>query len=95
MHDQSSSLESEAHAYLDQAVLQIMLDNERQRPISETEVARIVSTPGHVPASLKRLRVGGLIHRWNDLATAIARRRLLPRNHAAHRPRFSARARLG
>ncbi|HTC72640.1 MAG TPA: hypothetical protein VK655_07110, partial [Solirubrobacteraceae bacterium] len=70
MHDQSSSLESEAHAYLDQAVLQIMLDNERQRPISETEVARIVSTPGHVPASLKRLRVGGLIHRWNDLATA-------------------------
>jgi hypothetical protein len=70
MHDQSSSLESEAHAYLDQAVLQIMLDNERQRPISETELARIVSTPGHVPASLKRLRVGGLIHRWNDLATA-------------------------
>lgn len=69
MHDQSSSLESEAHAYLDQAVLQIMLDNERQRPISETELARIVSTPGHVPASLKRLRVGGLIHRWNDLAT--------------------------
>jgi hypothetical protein len=63
MHDQSSSLESEAHAYLDQAVLQIMLDNERQRPISETELARIVS-------SLKRLRVGGLIHRWNDLATA-------------------------
>ncbi len=70
MHDQSSSLESEAHAYLDKAVLQIMLDNERQRPISETEIARIVSTPGHVPASLKRLRVGGLIHRWNDLATA-------------------------
>jgi hypothetical protein len=70
MHDQSSSLESEAHAYLDKAVLQIMLDNERQRPISEAEIARIVSTPGHVPASLKRLRVGGLIHRWNDLATA-------------------------
>jgi hypothetical protein len=70
MHDQSSSLESEAHAYLDKAVLQIMLDNERQRPISETELARIVSTPGHVPVSLKRLRVGGLIHRWNDLATA-------------------------
>lgn len=64
------SIEPEAHAYLDQAVLQIMLDNERQRPISEAEVARIVSTPGHVPASLKRLRVAGLIHRWNDLATA-------------------------
>ncbi len=70
MHDQSSSPESEAQARLDQAVLQIMLDVERQRPISEVEVARIVSTPGHVPASLKRLRVAGLIHRWNDLATA-------------------------
>ncbi len=66
----ATSTESEAHAYLDKAVLQIMLDTERQRPISETEVARIVSTPGHVPASLKRLRVAGLIHRWNDLATA-------------------------
>jgi hypothetical protein len=64
------SIESEANAYLDQAVLQIMLDNEGQRPISEAEVARIVSTPGYVPASLKRLRVAGLIHRWNDLATA-------------------------
>jgi hypothetical protein len=66
----ATSIESEAHAYLDKAVLQIMLDTERQRPISEVEVARIVSTPGHVPASLKRLRVAGLIHRWNDLATA-------------------------
>ena len=66
----ATSIESEAHAYLDQAVLQIMLDNERQRPISETEIARIVSTPGNVPASFKRLRVAGLIHRWNDLATA-------------------------
>ena len=45
MHDQSSSLESEAHAYLDQAVLQIMLDNERQRPISEVEVARSSAHP--------------------------------------------------
>jgi hypothetical protein len=70
MPDKISSPESEAHARLDQAVLQIMLDGERQRPISEAEVARIVKTPGHVPASFKRLRVAGLIHRWNDLATA-------------------------
>jgi len=42
----------------------------RSRPWSEAEVARIISTPGHVPASFKRLRVAGLIHRWNDLATA-------------------------
>lgn len=66
----ATSIESEAHARLDQAVLQIMLDKERQRPISEAEVAGLVSTPGHVPASFKRLRVAGLIHRWNDLATA-------------------------
>lgn len=26
--------------------------------------------PGHIPASLKRLRTGGLVHRWNDLVTA-------------------------
>jgi predicted transcriptional regulator len=70
MHVQSSSLESEAHARLDRAVLQIMLDSERQRPVSEAEVAGIVKTPGNVPASFKRLRVAGLIHRWNDLATA-------------------------
>jgi predicted transcriptional regulator len=70
MYDQISSVESEAHALLDQAVLQLMLDSERQRPWSEAEIARILSTPGHVPASLKRLRTAGLIHRWNDLATA-------------------------
>ncbi len=70
MLDNRSSAESEAHALLDQAVLQLMLDSERQRPWSEAEVARIISTPGHVPASFKRLRVAGLIHRWNDLATA-------------------------
>jgi DNA-binding MarR family transcriptional regulator len=70
MHDQSSSPESEAQARLDQAVLQVLLDSERPRPLSETEVARLISTPGHVPASFKRLRVAGLIQRWNDLATA-------------------------
>jgi hypothetical protein len=70
MLDQRSSVESEAHALLDQAVLNLMLDSERQRPWSETEVARMVSTPGHVPASFKRLRLTGLIQRWNDLATA-------------------------
>jgi hypothetical protein len=70
MPDNRSSAESEAHALLDQAVLQLMLDSDRQRPWSEAEIARILSTPGHVPASLKRLRTAGLIHRWNDLATA-------------------------
>ncbi len=70
MLDQRSSTESEAHAYLDRAVLGLMLDTDQQRPWSEAEIAREISTPGHVPASLKRLRTAGLIHRWNDLVTA-------------------------
>jgi hypothetical protein len=67
MLDQISSLESEAHVRLDQAVLTLILDTDR--PLSEAEIARAVDVPGHVPDSLKRLRRAGLIHRWNDLAT--------------------------
>jgi hypothetical protein len=70
MPDQRSSVESEANACLDKAVLELMLDSDRQRPWSEAEIARTISTPGNVPASLKRLRIAGLVHRWNDLATA-------------------------
>lgn len=70
MHDNRSSAESEAHALLDQAVLNLMFDAERQRPWSTTEIARMISTPGHVPASIERLRTAGLIHCWGDLATA-------------------------
>lgn len=70
MHDQRSSIESEAHALLDQAVLNLMFDAERQRPWSTTEIARMISTPGHVPASIERLRTAGLIHCWGNLATA-------------------------
>ena len=70
MPDQRSSVESEANACLDKAVLELMLDPDKQRPWSEAEIARTISTPGNVPASLKRLRIAGLVHRWNDLATA-------------------------
>ena len=70
MLDQRSSIESEAHAYLDRGVLGLLLDIDKQRPWSEAEIAREISTPGHVPASLKRLRTAGLVHRWNDLVTA-------------------------
>jgi hypothetical protein len=70
MFDQRSSTESEAHAFLDRAILGLLLDDDKQRPWSEVEIAREISTPGHVPASLKRLRTGGLVHRWNDLVTA-------------------------
>ncbi len=70
MQDHRTQDGSEEHARLDQAVLQLMLDIDRQRPLSEAEIARAIGTPGHVPDSLKRLRRAGLIHRWNDLATA-------------------------
>jgi hypothetical protein len=70
MLDQRSSTESEAHAFIDRAILGLLLDDDKQRPWSEAEIAREISAPGHVPASLKRLRTGGLVHRWNDLVTA-------------------------
>lgn len=70
MPDQRSSTKSEAHAFIDRAILGLLLHDDKQRPWSEAEIAREISAPGHVPASLKRLRTGGLIHRWNDLATA-------------------------
>ncbi len=70
MLDQRSSTESEAHAFTDRAILGLLLDDDKQRPWSEVEIAREITAPGHVPASLKRLRIGGLVHRWNDLATA-------------------------
>jgi hypothetical protein len=70
MPDNRSSTESEAHVLLDQAVLQLMLDLDRQRPWSEGEIARMISTPGDVPVSLARLRAARLVHCWSDLATA-------------------------
>jgi hypothetical protein len=70
MLDQRSSTESEAHAFIDRAILGLLLDDDKQRPWSEAEIAREITAPGHVPASLKRLRTAGLIHRWNDLVTA-------------------------
>ena len=60
----------EEHACIDRAVLNLMLDIDRQRPWSEDEIARAISTPGDVCDSLRRLRACKLIHRWNDLAVA-------------------------
>jgi hypothetical protein len=54
----------------DQAVLNLMLDIDRQRPWAEDEIARIISVPGDVRDSLRRLRASKPIHRWNDLAVA-------------------------
>ncbi len=58
------------HTLLDRAVLNLMLDPERQRPWAEDELARTLSVPGNLRESLRRLRAGKLIHRWNDLAVA-------------------------
>ena len=60
----------EEHACIDRAVLDLMVDLERQRPWAEDEIARTISTPGDVRDSLRRLRTSRLIHRWNDLAVA-------------------------
>lgn len=61
---------AEEHARLDQAVLNLLFGAEHQRPWSTTEIARMLSTPGHVPASVERLRTAGLIHCWGELASA-------------------------
>ena len=58
------------HATIDRAVLELMLDLDRQRPWAEDEIARTISVPGDVRDSLRRLRACKLIHRWNDLAVA-------------------------
>jgi hypothetical protein len=58
------------HACIDRAVLDLMLDLDRQRPWAEDEIARTIGVPGDVRDSLRRLRACKLIHRWNDLAVA-------------------------
>jgi hypothetical protein len=58
------------HAFIDRAVLNLMLDLDKQRPWAEDEIARAISFPGDVRDSLRRLRASRLIHRWNDLASA-------------------------
>jgi hypothetical protein len=58
------------HALLDRAVLEQMLDPDRQRPRSEDELDRTLRLPGDVRESLRRLRTCKLIHRWNDLSIA-------------------------
>jgi hypothetical protein len=70
MHRHRTPHGHEAHEALDQVLLQQMLGPENQRPWAESELARTASLPGDVNDGLRRLRQSGLIHRWNDLATA-------------------------
>jgi hypothetical protein len=70
MHTHRTPERLKEHALLDRAVLNLMLDSERQRPWAEDEIARELNVPGDVRESLRRLRACKLIHRWNDLAVA-------------------------
>ena len=70
MHTHRTPEGLKEHALLDGAVLDLMLDSDRQRPWSEDELARKLGVPGDVRESLRRLRAAKLIHRWNDLAVA-------------------------
>lgn len=70
MHTHRTPEGLKEHALLDRAVLNLMLDIERQRPRSEDEIDRALKVPGDVRESLRRLRACRLIHRWNDLAVA-------------------------
>lgn len=70
MHKHRTPEGLKEHALLDRAVLNLMLDSERQRPWAEDEIARALKVPGDVRESLRRLRACKLIQRWNDLAVA-------------------------
>jgi hypothetical protein len=55
---------------LDRTILGLLVDPDDQRPWSEMEIAREISTPGHVRDSLERLRHAGLVHRYSGLVSA-------------------------
>jgi|HubBroStandDraft_3_1064219.scaffolds.fasta_scaffold00711_11 hypothetical protein len=61
---------SKEHALLDRAVLEQMLEPDRQRPRSDDELDRAFGPSGDVRESLHRLRARELIHRWHDMSTA-------------------------
>lgn len=70
MHTQPNSGEFEEFARLDGAILGLLVNRNDQRPWSEAEIARDISTPGNIPDGLARLHKAGLIHRWDGLASA-------------------------
>lgn len=70
VHDRRTPESSDESTCLDRAILNLMLDIDRQRPWSAEEIARAIGTPGDVRDSLLRLRACKLIHRWSNLALA-------------------------
>ena len=70
MHSQSIKEGSKEFDRLDGAILGLLIEPENQRPWTEAEIGRAITLAGDVPASLKRLRRSGLIHRWHGMASA-------------------------
>ncbi len=72
MQTQTNSGESGelAHARLEWAILGLLVTPYNQRPWSEDEIARAISTPGDVHEAVKRLQKIGLVHRWNRMVSA-------------------------
>jgi hypothetical protein len=70
MHTQPNPGESEEFARLDGAILGLLINRNDQRPWSEAEIVRDISTSGNVSDGLARLHKVGLIHRWDGLASA-------------------------
>ena len=70
---------------LDNALLELMLDN--PRPWSEAELARTTILPGDIPSALARLSYDGLVNRWGDLASpTFAAARFFGIHHDASEP---------
>ncbi len=72
MHRQTSPEGSEelSIARLEWAILGLLVTPHNQRPWSEDEIARAISTPGDVHEAIKRLRTIGLVHHWNRMVSA-------------------------
>jgi hypothetical protein len=70
MHTQTKPGESEEFTRLEWAILGLLVTPYHQRPWSEDEIARTISTPGDVHEAVKRLQKVGLAHRWNRLVSA-------------------------
>jgi hypothetical protein len=70
MHTQTNPGESEEFARLEWAILGLLVTPYQQRPWSEAEIERTISTPGNVREAVERLRRVGLVHRWGNMVSA-------------------------
>lgn len=57
-------------ARVQRAILNLLLDPDRQRPLSEAEIMRAIGDPHATRAALDELHKAGLVHRWQDLVSA-------------------------